>query len=152
ATDKRGDQIGLPYPYDHKYFWLTWLAQILPYVERQDLAQQTDLAETFPPVVTGPCWHQYIDASSSYPAPIGLILNNFWPWDQCYLDPSSSSAGDTPVAGGAPFGNPPQAQPGTYWQRYQGLETEMKLYSCPADGRTLSPQINTIGGNCGSAL
>src|ERR1700682_6452001 len=40
ATDKRGDQIGLPYPYDHKYFWLTWLAQILPYVERQDLAQQ----------------------------------------------------------------------------------------------------------------
>jgi len=28
----------------------------------------------------------------------------------------------------------------------------MKLYSCPADGRSLAPAVNTIGGNCGSAL
>ena len=153
ATDKRGVSIGQPYPYDHKYFWLSWLAQILPYVERTDLSQQTDQASNYPPTVTGPCYSQYIQASSSYPAPIGLILNTYWPWDQCYLDPSSSSiSSNTPVAGGAPFGNPIQAQPGTYWQRYQGLETEMKLYSCPADGRTLSAAINTIGGNCGSAL
>jgi len=58
ATDTRGVSVGSPFPYDHKYFWLTWLAQILPFVERTDIAQQTDQAENFPPTVTGPCWHQ----------------------------------------------------------------------------------------------
>jgi len=108
------------WPTNLKYWYLSWLVQILPYVERADLAQNTEQMET-PGSTPAPYCHAY---STSY-TPGNTAVDYYDPWD---MNP-----------------NPP------FQIRYQGLATEMKLFSCPSDGRALTLD-NCGGGVCGGTL
>ena len=106
------------WPNNLKYWGLDWLAVILPYVERTDLSQNTEQNEVVLSGINPPFCNTY---STSY-TPGNVAVDWFDPWDT------------QPVA--------------RLFQRYQGLETEMKMYSCPSDGRSL--QADNVGaGPCG---
>ena len=117
--DKRGPgPIQGTWPNNIKYWSLTWLAFILPYVERADLAENTEQNEIVNGAVNPPACSTY---STAY-TPGNVAVDWYDPWD---------------VKPTAPF-----------FQRYAALGTQMKVYSCPSDGRTL--QSNDAGpGPCG---
>jgi prepilin-type N-terminal cleavage/methylation domain-containing protein len=109
------------WPNNLKYWFLSWMALILPYVERADLAQNTEQMETVGSNNPAPYCHNY---SAAY-TPTNTAVDYYDPWDM------------QPVA---PF-----------FIRYQALATEMKLYSCPSDGRSLT--LDNCGpGVCGGNL
>jgi prepilin-type processing-associated H-X9-DG protein/prepilin-type N-terminal cleavage/methylation domain-containing protein len=90
--------------HDYKFWQLSWLATMLPFVEQESLWRQTvemEIIGSSP----APCL-------SVWPSP--YKWSN--PWDAC--------------TDGA--------------QRYQALETVVRIYSCPADSRTL--QANSAQG------
>jgi prepilin-type N-terminal cleavage/methylation domain-containing protein/prepilin-type processing-associated H-X9-DG protein len=112
------------WPNNLKYWGIDWLALILPYIERADLAQNTEQMEAVGST-PGPFCHAY---SAAY-TPNNTAVDYFDPWDM------------QPVA---PF-----------TIRYQALATEVKLYSCPSDGRGLTLDdcgAGVCGGNLRCAL
>jgi prepilin-type N-terminal cleavage/methylation domain-containing protein/prepilin-type processing-associated H-X9-DG protein len=108
------------WPNNLKYWGLTWLALLLPYVERPDLATNTEQNE-----LVGGTTPPFCSVYSAAYAPGNTAVDWYDPWDE------------QPVA---PF-----------LQRYQGLETEMKLYTCPSDGRSLQSD-NGGPGICGGTV
>jgi len=117
-TDKRapGPQTGT-YPGNIKYWFLTWLERILPYIERTDLAQDTEAKEVPFSGNVPPC------AYYSSATPGDTTVDWYDPW-QVYAVPNS---------------NPP-----AYADRYSAGGVEVKLFSCPSDGRGL--QVDNCGG------
>jgi prepilin-type N-terminal cleavage/methylation domain-containing protein/prepilin-type processing-associated H-X9-DG protein len=109
------------WPNNLKYWGLDWLAVILPYVERTDLSQNTEQNE----IVNSGTNPPFCSTYSGIYTPGNVAVDWFDPWDE------------QPVA---PF-----------FQRYLGLETEMKMYSCPSDGRALQSD-NGGGGVCGGTI
>jgi prepilin-type N-terminal cleavage/methylation domain-containing protein/prepilin-type processing-associated H-X9-DG protein len=103
------------WPNNLKYWGIDWLALILPYIERADLAANTEQMEVI----------------GSSPAPF------------CHVYSASYTPGNTAVDYYDPWDMQPVAP---FIIRYQAMETEIKLYSCPSDGRTLTLD------NCGPAV
>jgi len=105
------------WPNTLKYWYLSWLVSILPYVERADLAQNTEAMET-------------IGGNNPPPGCLG-VYSAGTPGNNAvdYYDPWDTQKATVTING--------QTYPNGY-QRYRGLETEMKLYSCPSDGRALT--------------
>jgi len=74
-----GNQSGAttdPYPLNRKYYWLSWMALICPYIEQDNIWRQTD----------------YMESQGSTPLPCGSTysstgldsrLDTFYPWDSC---------------------------------------------------------------------
>ena len=117
--DKRGPGPAQgTWPNNFKYWELSWLALILPYVERRDLAINTEQNEIVNSGINPPFCNVYSNAYT----PGNVAVDWYDPWD------------------GNP--NPP------FQQRYLGLETEMKVYSCPSEGRSLQSD-NAGPGTCG---
>jgi prepilin-type N-terminal cleavage/methylation domain-containing protein/prepilin-type processing-associated H-X9-DG protein len=109
---KIGNQSGAtndPYPCNRKYYWLSWMTLILPYMEQDNIWRQTDYAESGPctsptnPSTPAPCQSVYSSGG------LDSRLDWFYPWDTC--------------TNGV--------------QRYKGLATIEQSYNCPADSRTL---------------
>jgi len=119
--DKRGPgPTQGPWPNNLKYWSLTWLALILPYLERADLAADTEAKELNGGTLYLPC----VSYSTGY-TPGNNAVDYYDPWQGTAT---------------APFIN-----------RYIAMGTEVKVYSCPSDGRTL--QVDNCGGNtCGGQL
>jgi prepilin-type N-terminal cleavage/methylation domain-containing protein/prepilin-type processing-associated H-X9-DG protein len=109
------------WPNNLKYWGIDWLAVILPYIEKSDLANNTEQMEVVGSLPQPFCLGIY---SGSY-TPGNNAVDYYDPWDM------------QPVA---PF-----------FIRYQALATEVKLYSCPSDGRALTLD-NCGGGVCGGNL
>jgi len=106
-----------PWPDNLKYWNLTWLAVILPYLERADLAADTEAKELAGSLLYPPC----VSYSAGY-TPGNNALDYYDPWQ-----------GTASV------------------DRYAAMGTEIKVFSCPSDGRTL--QVNNCGGNtCNSGV
>jgi prepilin-type N-terminal cleavage/methylation domain-containing protein/prepilin-type processing-associated H-X9-DG protein len=106
------------WPNNLKYWSLSWLAFILPYVERADLAENTEQNE----IVNGPVNPPACNTYSTAYTPGNVAVDWYDPWDAHPMPP--------------------------FFQRYAALGTQMKVYSCPSDGRTL--QSNDAGpGPCG---
>ena len=103
-----------PWPYNHKYYWLSWMALILPYVEQDNLWRQTDLMETYgsTPAPCGATYDSYTGLCGTTNA--GSIADWYYPWDLCSNGLS----------------------------RYTGLVTVNPTYNCPADSRTLQVSGN----------
>jgi prepilin-type N-terminal cleavage/methylation domain-containing protein len=96
------------WPTNLKYWGIDWLAVILPYIEKSDLAQNTEQMEVIGSTPAPWCLGVY---SGAY-TPGNTAVDWYDPWDM------------QPVA---PF-----------QMRYVALATEVKLYSCPSDGRALT--------------
>jgi len=103
------------WPNNLKYWGIDWLAVILPYIERADLAANTEQMETIGST-PGPFCNVY---SAGY-TPGNSAVDWYDPWDMQPVSP--------------------------FTIRYQALATEIKLYSCPSDGRALTLD------NCGPAV
>src|SRR5262249_22675773 len=103
-----------PWPFNHKYYWLSWMALILPYVEQDNLWRQTDVMETYGST-PAPCYTGY-DAYTGLcgTTNAGSIADWYYPWDLCSNGLS----------------------------RYTGLVTVNPTYHCPADSRTLQFPAN----------
>src|SRR6516165_8382542 len=65
-----------PYPLNHKYFWLSWMTLIVPYIEQDDLWRRTDYMETQGSTPT--------DCQSVYSSQgFDSRMDTFYPWDMC---------------------------------------------------------------------
>jgi prepilin-type N-terminal cleavage/methylation domain-containing protein/prepilin-type processing-associated H-X9-DG protein len=64
------------YPMNHKYYWLSWMTLITPYIEQENIWRQTDYMET-PGSTPLPCGSTY--SSQGYDS----RMDNFYPWDNC---------------------------------------------------------------------
>jgi len=105
------------WPNNLKYWYCSWLSLILPYVERADLAQNLEAME----VIGGGNPPPGCSAYSAGYTPGNTAVDWYDPWDTL---PAAATINGIAYANG--------------YQRYRALETEMKLYSCPSDGRTLT--------------
>ena len=113
------------WPNNLKYWGLSWLSAILPYVERADLSDDIEAKEN-PTGIYPPYCASY---SPSY-TPGNNAIDYYDPWN----------GSKTPAA----------PAPGAI-DRYSAMGTEMKVYPCPSDGRTL--QLDNCGPNtCGGTL
>ena len=105
------------WPNNLKYWGLTWLAAILPYVERQDLSNDTEAKEN-----TSGVYPNYCNYYSPGYTPGNPAIDIFDPWE-------TSTHPVYPAVGAI--------------DRYAAMGSEMKLYACPSDGRTL--QLDNCG-------
>jgi len=64
------------YPLNRKYYWLSWMALILPYMEQDNIWRQTDYVET-QGSTPFPCQSVYSSTG------LDSRLDWFYPWDTC---------------------------------------------------------------------
>ena len=123
-----------PWPLNHKYYWLSWMALILPYIEQDNIWRQTDAMETVGST-PAPCYTGYnstpntCNSLTQYPT-AGPAMDYFYPWDNC---------------------PPPTTTPNGGF-RYTGLVTVNPTVNCPADSRTLSLGASTSPGDTIAAV